>query len=114
MSPETLSSEQFCLYCTLYYNNVNCFIASAVNTESATDVPLVALTSTPMPSTSKAESICTDEPSMPFPSNMSVINTGTSGSNTSSPHSSPQKGMTSMCIKLKWFMSSYMYMFSLC
>ncbi|XP_019852460.1 PREDICTED: uncharacterized protein LOC109582249 isoform X1 [Amphimedon queenslandica] len=63
--------------------------------KSATNVPLVALTSTsPMPSTSKAESVCTDEPSMPLPSDTPVINPGTSGSNTSIPHSSPQKGTT--------------------
>ncbi|XP_019852459.1 PREDICTED: uncharacterized protein LOC100641765 [Amphimedon queenslandica] len=69
-------------------------LSTSINTESVTNVPLVALTSTPMPSTFKAESICTDEPSMPFPNDMSVINPGTSGSNTSTPHSSPQKGMT--------------------
>uniref|UniRef100_A0A1X7THK9 Death domain-containing protein n=2 Tax=Amphimedon queenslandica TaxID=400682 RepID=A0A1X7THK9_AMPQE len=62
--------------------------------KSATNVPLVALTSTPIPSTSKAESVCTDEPSMPLPSDTPIINPGTSGSNTSIPHSSPQKGTT--------------------
>ena len=79
--------------------HVNCFIAS-VNTEKATNAPVVPLTSTPMPSTSEAESVCTEEQNMPLPSDMPVINTGTSESNTSTPHSSPQKGMTSMCIKI--------------
>ena len=95
MSPETLSSKQFL---SLHYVTMLFYIAS-FNTETANNVPIVTLTSTPMPSTSKAESVCPDEPrlSISFPNDMSVINTG---SNTSTLHSSPQKGLAGMYFML--------------
>ena len=89
MSPETLSSKQF--------SSSHMFYIASFNTETANNVPIVASTSTPMPSTSKAESVCPNEPTIPFPNDTSVINTG---SNTSTPHSSPQKGMAGMCFML--------------